>query len=414
MKMKEIAGITAIVAVYLIVMIVVFVPGKREKSEENTLKTVLADAETESEQEESADIESVQSDVLMKGEEEKTDQKKTAKEEAEKDTAKKKKEVYNGPYAGKFMVNLDSEYLNIRKAADKNSEIIGKLYVGSGGDVVKRGKKWTKISSGSVKGYVSSEYLLFDKDAEKKANECGTLEVTITADSLRVRKEPNTESEVLGLVANGETYVGLRETEGWISISFENQAGYISSDYVSTKLTVGKAISIEEELEAIRLEQDRLAAEKAEAERKAREEAEAIARAAAASKLVETVQESPYNVSEEEAYMLACVVASEAGYECYEGQLAVANIVLNRLKSGRYGATMKDVLYASGQFTVVNTERFANMMAAGPYDISLKATKDALSGTNNVPGFTSFCATWAASYDSYNEYTIIGNQVYHR
>lgn len=329
-------------------------------------------------------------------------------------TVKTAKKAYNGAYLNKFMVNLDSTYLNVRAKASKNAEVVGKLYVGSGGKVLKMGKKWTQISSGNVKGYVSTKYLLFDEAAEKKAKEVGTVIVTINADSLRVRKEPTTQSGIYGTVANGEKYTGLGEKNGFIEISFEGKDGYISKEFVTTKLTVGKAISIEEELEAIRLEQERIAKEAEEAERKAREEAEAIAKAAAQSKFVETVQGSAYNISEEDAYLIACVVSAEAGYESYEGQLAVANIVLNRLASGRYGSSVREILYASGQFTVVSTPKFQNLMANGPMQTSIAATKAAVSGTNNIPGFTSYCASWAADYSRYNEYTIVGNQTFYR
>ena len=325
------------------------------------------------------------------------------------------KKKYTGPFAGKFVVNINGDYLNVRAQAKADAEIIGKLYVGSGGKVLKKGKKWTRISSGSVKGYVSTEYLVFDKAAEKKAKEVGTTVVTINADSLRVRKQPGTDAGVYGTVAKGEKFVGMgNEKNGWVAINYEGKEGYVSAEYVSSELTIGKAVSIEEEQAAIRAEQERIAAEKAEEERREKERAEALAQAVANSKLVETVQGSGYNVTEEEAYLIACVVSTEAGYECYEGQLAVANIILNRLASGRFGTTVKDVLYARGQFTVVNTDRFARVMAQGPNATSLAATKAALSGTNNIPGFTSYCASWAANYGRYTEYTIVGNQTFYR
>ena len=45
--------------------------------------------------------------------------------------------------------------------------------------------------------------------------------------------------------------------------------------------------------------------------------------------------------------MLACLVYAEAGNQSYEGMLAVANVVLNRVKSDAYWHvdTIKEVIY---------------------------------------------------------------------
>lgn len=395
------ASATAVVVCAIIIAICLAMPKATDKESEDTTDILLETTTNniEETEKEVADVEEVSHEVVMKQE--------------EPTTEKETKPAYDGPFAGKFVVNISNDYLNVRAKNSADAEVVGKLYVGAGGKVLKKGKNWTKIKSGSVTGFVSTEYLVFDKEAEKKANEVGTLNVTITADTLRVRKEPGTDSSVEGVVGKGETFVGKIENEEWIAITFEGEIGYISAEFATTELTIGKAISIEEELEAIRLEQERIAAEKAEAERLEKERQKAMEQAVANSSIVETVQGAKYNISEEEAYMIACVITAEAGYECYEGQLAVANIILNRYASGRYGS-VKDVLYAPGQFTVVHTNRYANAVANGPFESSIRATKEAIAGKNNVPGFTSFAALWGANYSLYTEYTIIGNQVYYR
>ena len=105
---------------------------------------------------------------------------------------------------------------------------------------------------------------------------------------------------------------------------------------------------------------------------------------------------------------------AEAGGECYEGKLAVANIVLNRLNSGKYGNTISDVIYASGQFSVVRNGALDRAISNGPNSESVQAAADALSGTNNVSEYTSFCTLAVAKYGRYSAYSIIGNQVFYR
>ncbi|WP_221469278.1 cell wall hydrolase [Cohnella nanjingensis] len=84
--------------------------------------------------------------------------------------------------------------------------------------------------------------------------------------------------------------------------------------------------------------------------------------------------------------LLAKLVEVEAGNEPYEGKLAVANVVLNRVSRG-YADTIKGVIYASGQFPPARNGQLAKETASKE---SIKAAKAALSGVNNVPGAVSF------------------------
>lgn len=356
--------------------------------------------------EETANIAAVEKDIVKAEEPEMT--------ELETEPVTEEPETEPEPvsaYADKFMVNID-EYLNIRISADGNSEVIGKLYAGSGGTVLERGAEWTKISSGSVEGYAATQYLLFDADAEAKANEVGQKKVTILEDSLRVRKLPSLDAGVWGLTEQGSTYTAGKVENGWAEINYDGETGYVSLDYASVELVVGKAVSIAEEQEQIRLEEEKKKQAELEKQRKLEEAAAEEKRIATASQFVETVKTSSYSVSEEDVYLLSCLVHAEAGWEPYEGKLAVANVVLNRLNGGKYGNSISAVIYAKGQFSVAASGRLATVMAQGPNSESIKAAKEALSGVNNVPAYTNFRSCGIADYSKYNNYTIIGTQVF--
>ncbi len=356
--------------------------------------------------EDTADVAAVEKEIVMAEEPETME---TVVEPAAEEPVTESETV--SAYADKFMVNID-EYLNVRAAADGNSEVIGKLYAGAGGTVLEWGAEWTKISSGSVEGYAATEYLLFGADAEAKANEAGQRIVTILEDSLRVRKLPSIDAGVWGLTDKGSTYVAGKVENGWAEINYDGETGYVSLDYASVELVVGKAVSIAEEQEQIRLEEEKKKQAELEKQRKLEEAAAEEKRVAAASQFVETVQTSSYNVSEEDVYLLACLVHAEAGWEPYEGKLAVANVVLNRLNSGKYGNSISAVIYAKGQFSVAASGRLSTVMAQGPNSESIKAAKEALSGVNNVPNYMNFRSCGVANYSSYNNYSIIGSQVF--
>lgn len=323
------------------------------------------------------------------------------------------KEAIPYKYDDTFIVNV-SDYVNIRKEASAESELVGKIFKGGGGTILEKGAEWSKIKSGNVEGYINNQYAYFEEDVEVHINEFCSRYGVSSADALRVRKGPSTNDEVIAVVNTG-TEIQVLAVEGdWAKVNYIGKEAYIYAGYLEIEYFIEIGMTVEEEQEAIRLEQERL-----EAERKAKEEAEALRKqklenAIANSQLTETVQTSAYNVSEEDAYLLACLVCAEAGYESYEGKLAVANVVLNRLKGGRYGNTIYDVTYARGQFSVVTNGALNRVINNGPNADSIKAAKEALSGVNNVPEYANFCSLSAANYDRYEKYTIICNQVFYR
>ena len=51
---------------------------------------------------------------------------------------------------------------------------------------------WYQVESGGISGYISSEFVLTGDEAKKKALELVEKRALITADSLNIRKKPNT------------------------------------------------------------------------------------------------------------------------------------------------------------------------------------------------------------------------------
>ena len=105
--------------------------------------------------------------------------------------------------------------------------------------------------------------------------------------------------------------------------------------------------------------------------------------------------------------MLAALVECEAGGESYEGQWAVASVVVNRVRSGSFPNTVSGVIYQGGQFSPVASGRFAVVLARGAASSCTRAASAALSGSTNV-GFLFFCRA-----SSGVEGTVIGNHVFY-
>lgn len=316
-------------------------------------------------------------------------------------------------YADFFLVNVD-EYLNVRAEGSQDAEILGKIYAGGGGQVLERGEEWSLIQSGNVTGYIKNEYAWFAHDAEANIASVCPLIAMSNVDNLRLRKGPGTDYKIADVMEQGVQMTVMAEEGDWLAVSYAGVQGYTAKEYVSVQYDIGAGITIAEEQAAIEAEQARIAAEAAaEAERKAAAQAKRQKEVENQS-VTETVYTSGYDISSEDAYLLACLVMAEAGGECYEGKLAVANVVLNRMNAGNYGSTISDVIYASGQFSVVRNGALDKAISNGPNAGSIQAANAALSGVNNVPDYRFFCTLAVANYGRYNEYSVIGNQVFYR
>ena len=105
--------------------------------------------------------------------------------------------------------------------------------------------------------------------------------------------------------------------------------------------------------------------------------------------------------------MLAGIVECEAGGESYEGQLALASVVVNRVKSGSFPNTISGVIYQGGQFSPVASGRFAVVLARGASGSCVQAANAALSGNTNISALY-FCRASSGVPG-----TVIGNHVFY-
>jgi len=84
---------------------------------------------------------------------------------------------------------------------------------------------------------------------------------------------------------------------------------------------------------------------------------------------------------ESDHLLLARIAMVEAGNESYEGQLAVANVILNRVKDERFPDSIRGVIYAGKQFPPAHN---GLLDRSKPNADALRAARDALNGKNNV------------------------------
>ena len=191
------------------------------------------------------------------------------------------------------------------------------------------------------------------------------------------------------------------EATGKISYKSETlQEGLCVTAGIRTAEVSGEALTRLQAERASRAEEE----ERGRMARQAQEAAAAKERAAAEdSGAAETAEEAAqeadaetgriYEVSEEDYDALLRLVEAEASGEDIKGKLLVANVVLNRVKSGAFPDTIKEVIYqrqnGRAQFSPVATGKIDRVAVS---EETVEAVERALCGEDESAGALYFVA----------------------
>lgn len=191
------------------------------------------------------------------------------------------------------------------------------------------------------------------------------------------------------------------EATGKISYKSETlQEGLCVTAGIRTAEVSGEALTRLQAERASRAEEE----ERGRMARQAQEAAAAKERAAAEdSGAAETAEEAAqeaaaetgriYEVSEEDYDALLRLVEAEASGEDIKGKLLVANVVLNRVKSGVFPDTIKEVIYqrqnGRAQFSPVATGKIDRVAVS---EETVEAVERALCGEDESAGALYFVA----------------------
>ena len=327
------------------------------------------------------------------------------------------KEVNVSDYADKI-VSYTVSRLCIYESPDLKSKVVGVMYSGSEADVLEIGADWTKITSGGVTGYVRNIAVLFGEEAEIIAGTIGKKVTVADVDNIVVYEDATVNSDKITTFPKGTVLATMDDCGSFVMVDTDAGFGYVLKSQTEVSYGLDEAITIEKD-------EEEQAKRKAEAAKKAAEEAAKKAQQAMKDKLVniQTTQRAPYNATPEEIHLLACIIYWESGWEPAEGQLAVANVVLNRVLSPRFKQnTIERVIYAQGQFSgvMVNgqiSDKFKAVLAMTDEQLNKRGCYDsalvALSGVNNIGDLDFFIQTRIANFTKYTKYTIINNHCFY-
>ena len=136
-------------------------------------------------------------------------------------------------------------YLNVRETP-VDGRIIGKMLNNSACNILEESDGWYYIESGEVTGYISADYVVTGDEAIALAMQDAKLRAMVNTDSLNVRKEPSTDSEVITQISSNERYEVLEILDGWVKISIGGESvAYVSAEYVEVGYSLIEAIVFE-------------------------------------------------------------------------------------------------------------------------------------------------------------------------
>lgn len=344
-----------------------------EKSDSNIVAAAVEDAADVSDTSvESATSEDVETEPEVTEEDSKED----------KELSDEEKEWNN-----KLMADVD-EFLYVRKSADADSKIVGKMYKGDRAVIKDEGSEWTKITSGNVKGYVKNDYCVTGQEAYAYAKKnCKTV-AKVEIDGLRIRKEASTDAGVVKTVASGDKLVvntKVDTEDGWVAVKVDSQTCYVSEDYVTVGLKTGKAVTIEEEIAAQKEEEERKAKEEA-AKKSTQSSSSSSSSSNGQTTSTSSSQGTSLTASADDETLLAALIQCEAGGQSQQCMLAVGAVVVNRVHSGSFPNSIRGVIYQRGQFGPASSGRLESRLASGVSPSARQAAQAALAGNDPTGG----------------------------
>lgn len=164
----------------------------------------------------------------------------TQLEEIDKETETERKEETNtedNEYTNFAIADVD-RYVNVRQEPNTESAILGKLYDGAVAQILQTvgegENQWFQIVSGTVEGYIKSEFFIHGDEAAAVMEQYVTKYIKVNANRLNVRENPSTSSRRIGYVCAGEELKLLEDCGEWLHVQYTDEMkGYVAAEYVT-------------------------------------------------------------------------------------------------------------------------------------------------------------------------------------
>lgn len=157
-----------------------------------------------------------------------TDTTQNRNKQVKKDQNEESKNMYTEETLKTMQVAVDN--LNVRNRPDASGDALGKLNKNTKVEVLEEINGWTKIKHGEKSAWVSSEYL---RKVTSINGDGKTL--IVNTDKLNLRKKPDVNSEIIGVLYMGDKVEIIESTEGWRYVKTGSDLGWASAEFLIPK-----------------------------------------------------------------------------------------------------------------------------------------------------------------------------------
>jgi len=189
--------------------------------------------------------------------------------------------------------------INLRSGPGTDYEVLEELPRGVELTITGTSEEWYRVKIDGETGYMSAEFVgKGDVPLEYTVKKLKRHNGAITATKVNMRSEPTTESKILEELEIFTHLTITGETEKWYQVEYQGEKGYVTKEYL---------------------------------------------------------EPAQGYYSAEDLYLVAQICHQEAR-GTLEGQIAVANVVYNRLRSSRFPNSIEGVIFQEGQFSPAESE----------------------------------------------------------
>lgn len=196
----------------------------------------------------------------------------------------------------------------------ESDRAVGKIYKDTIVTVLEDGEKRIRIESGKLTGYVDKDQLIQGDKAKERIEKVCPLQVVADIYNIEIRKAAEENSAVIAHMLQRMPYMVIGKENGFFCIQFKTgENGYVRQKDVTQVREVRLGTYLKDEKDP----------------------------------------QKPYraeDISEDDRTRLAAIIFCESRGEPFDGQIAVGNVVMNRVYNDLFPDTISEVIYAEKQF----------------------------------------------------------------
>ena len=136
---------------------------------------------------------------------------------------------------------ITADALRVRSQASTDSEVLGLLNLGTQVALTGEEGDWYTITYNGTTAYIHKDYVQEVQAASEAAHDSKTG--TVTADALIIRADASTESDILGLLYEGDEVALTGEEGDWYTIDFDGGCAYLHKDYIAVEEEISAAVT---------------------------------------------------------------------------------------------------------------------------------------------------------------------------